>query len=54
MSKTVVFQTIQFNMIKQFSSNWPIDRRLSGVITPGYNAPGSDGNEEGLHIPQMR
>ena len=36
----------------QFSSIWPIDRALSGASTPGQNEPGSDGNEEVLHILQ--
>ena len=27
------------------SSIWPIDRTLSGAITPGHRWPGSDGNE---------
>ena len=30
----------------------PIDRILSGATTPGQRWPGSDGNEEVLHIPQ--
>ena len=34
------------------SSIWPIDRTLSGTATPGQNGPGSNGNEEVLHIPQ--
>ena len=29
-----------------------IDRTLSGVTTPGKSGPGSDVNEEVLHIPQ--
>ena len=34
------------------SSIWPIDRTLSGAISPGQSEPGSDGNEEVLHFPQ--
>ena len=34
------------------SSIWPIDRNLSGAITPGQSGSGSVGNEEILHIPQ--
>ena len=36
----------------QFSSILPIDRTLSGATTLGLSGPVSDGNEEGLHIPQ--
>ena len=31
---------------------WPIDRTLSGASISGQRGPGSDGNEEVLHIPQ--
>ena len=41
-----------FNLIKQFSSIWPIDRALLGATTPGLSGPWSDGNEEVLHIPR--
>ena len=34
------------------SSMWPIDRTWSGATTPGQSGPGSNGNEEVLHIPQ--
>ena len=34
------------------SSIYPIDRILSGASIPGQNGPGSNGNEEVLHIPQ--
>ena len=34
------------------SSIWPIDRTLSGAITPGQSKPGSDGNEGEHHISQ--
>ena len=36
----------------QFSSIWPIDRTLLGATTPSQSGPGSDGNEELLHILQ--
>ena len=42
MSKTVLV----------FSSIWPIDKTLSGVTTLRQSGPGSDSNEEVLHIPQ--
>ena len=48
MSKTVLFQIIQFSISTQFSSNQPKDRALSGATTPGQSRPGSDGNE-GVH-----
>ena len=50
--KIVLFQTIQFSVITQFSSIWPIDRTISSATTPGQSGPGSDGNEEVLCIPQ--
>ena len=31
--KTVLFQTIQFSVIKQFCSIWPNDKTLSGATT---------------------
>ena len=52
MSKTVLFQTIQFTISTKFSSIWGIDRTLSGATTLGQSGPGSDGNEGVLHIPQ--
>ena len=33
-------------------SIWSIDRILSGATNIGQSGPGSDGNEEALHIPQ--
>ena len=50
--KNSKFQTIQFSVITQFSSIWPIDRTLSGVTTPGQSGLGSNGNEGVLRIPQ--
>ena len=32
---------------------WPIDKTLSGVITPGQSGSGSDGNEEVLPTHQI-
>ena len=34
-------------------SFWPIDRALSGAITPGQSGPGSNGNEGVLCIPRI-
>ena len=51
MSKTVLFQTIQFSISTQFSCIRPIDRTPSGVSTPGQSEPGSNGNEGVLRIP---
>ena len=52
MSKTVLFQTIQYIISTQFSSIQPIDRTLSGATMPGQSGPGSDGNKEIFGIPQ--
>ena len=52
MSKTVLFQTIQFSISTLFSSIWPIDRTQSGATTPGQSWSGSDVNKGVLHIPQ--
>ena len=52
MPKTVPFQTIQFSVITQFSSVWPIDRTLLGATTPGQSRPESNGNEGVFRIPQ--
>ena len=46
----VIFQTIQLSICTQFSSIWLIDRTLSGATTPDPSGPGSNGNEEILHI----
>ena len=51
MSKTVLFQAIQFSMSTQFISIWPIDRTLSGATTPDQSDSGSDDNEGVLCIP---
>ena len=52
MSKTVLFQTIQFSTSTLFSSIWPIDRTLSGAITLAKSGPGRNGNEGVLYILQ--
>ena len=52
MSKTVLFQVIQFSISTQFSSIWHIATTLSGATTPAQSAPGSDDNEGVLRIPQ--
>ena len=52
MSKTVLFQTIQFRLSTLSSSVWPIDRTLSGDNTPSPSGPGSDGNGGVHRIPQ--
>ena len=52
MSKTVLFQTIQFSISTLFSSIQPIDMMLPSATTPGKTGPVSDG-DEGVHrIPQ--
>ena len=51
MSKTVPFQT--FLLRVKFNYIWPLDSILSGTTTLGYSEPGSDGNEEVLHISQI-
>ena len=52
MSKTVLFQTIQFSISAHFYSIWLKDRTLSGATNPDQSGPGSDGNKGGLLIPQ--
>ena len=52
MSKTVLFQTTQLSISTQFSSILPIDKTLTGTISPGQCRPGSDGNEDVLGILQ--
>ena len=52
MSKTVLFQTIQFSISTLFSSIEPVDMTLSDATSLGQSGPGSDGNERVLHIPQ--
>ena len=50
--KSVLYQTIQFNMSTHSNSIWPIDRTLSGVTIPGQSGPRSDGNNGVLCILQ--
>ena len=52
MSKSFLFQTIQFSISTQFTSIWPINRALSGATTLGQDGPRGNGNEEVLRIPQ--
>ena len=52
MSKTVLFQTIQFSIYTLFSYIWPIDRTLSDATTPGQSGPGSHDDEGVFCIPQ--
>ena len=51
MSKTVLFQIIQFSISTQFSSIWPIDRTRSGSIISFQYGARSDGSEGVLDIP---
>ena len=46
MSKTVLFQRIQFNINTKFISIVPIDRNLSGATIPSQTGTGSNSNEE--------
>ena len=56
MSKTVLFQIIQFSISTLFSSIFPINRRLSGATTlgqgQGQSGPGSDGNRRVSEFPK--
>ena len=58
MSKTFLFEAIQFNQTIQFSIRIllvlfnPLIGPLSGATTTGQSGPGSDGNEGVLRIPQ--
>ena len=52
MSKTVLFQAIQFSTSTQFSSIWPINRTLSGATTPSQSGSRSNGNERVIRIPK--
>ena len=51
MSKTVMFQTIQFSTSTQFCSIWPIDMTLSGATSSAQSGPGSDGSP---HSPKLQ
>ena len=50
--KTILFRTIQFSIITQFSSIWSIDKTLPGATTLSQSEPGSDSKEGVLRIPQ--
>ena len=50
--KTVLFQPIQFSIIKQFNSIWPIEWTLSGATSPGQSVPGNDCSEGVFRILQ--
>ena len=50
--QTVLFQAIQLSINTYFSTNWPIDRTLSGATTPGQSGHGSEGHKWILRIPQ--
>ena len=58
MSKTFLFQAVQFNQTIHFSISKPLVlfnpwiRILSGATTPGQRVPGNDGNDGVLRIPQ--
>ena len=52
MHEYAVYMQKQSPLHQQFSSIWPIDRTLSGVITPSQRRTGSDGYERVLRIPQ--
>ena len=52
MSKTVLFETIQFSISRLFSSIWPIDWTLSDDTTLIQSGLGSNGNKGVLRIPQ--
>ena len=51
-SKQFYLKEFRLALGSQFSSIWPIDRTLSGAITPDQSGPGSDGNKWALRIPQ--
>ena len=50
--KTVLFETIQFNISTQFSSISPKDRTRSVATTPSQSGSGSNSNEGVLYILQ--
>ena len=53
LSKSVLFQAIQFIIITHFRSFLPIDKTLPGTTTLSQSGRGSDGNEGVHHIPQI-
>ena len=50
MSKTILFETIQFSISTQFSSILHMERNISVVTIPGQSE--NDGNEWKFRIPQ--
>ena len=50
LKKKILFQTFQFSIIAQFSSNCPIDMTLSGATTPGQSGHRISDSEEVLYI----
>ena len=50
--KTVLFQTIQFNISRQFKFYLTRRQTVSVASTPGQSRPRSDTNEGVLNIPQ--
>ena len=52
MSKTVLFQTIQFSTSTLINSIQPIDRTLLSVTNTGQSRSGSDSKKRVLRIPQ--
>ena len=52
-SSFVCTQLNGFNYTKWLQSSiWSIDETLTGITTSGQSGPGSNGNDEVLHIPQ--
>ena len=54
MSKTVLFETIQFSISTQFNSIRTIHRTQSGVITTEQSGPGNDSNEGDCRIHRLQ
>ena len=52
MSKSVLFQTIQFSISTLYISTGPMHRTLSVDTTPDQSGSGNDGNEGEIRIPQ--
>ena len=49
--KTCAFQSIQFDIIMQFRSIWPINRTQSGTTIWGQSGPEGNGIKGVLRIP---
>ena len=54
MSKTVLFQTTQFNISTQFSSLSSMNRALSGATNSGLSRSRGDGYEGYFIFPKAR